>query len=70
MTRCDRITSLVLTDDSVWMSDEAEREEYVLNETGLIWAGTSWDKFTWHWNFAQVSNEMSVWQGSVCRTVV
>ena len=47
----------MLTDDSVYMSNDSEREEYVMNETGLIWAGTTNSKFTWPWNFAQVSQK-------------
>ena len=36
------------------MEPEDKRQEYVLNETGMIWAGTSTDNHIWHWNFAQV----------------
>ena len=42
------------TEDRVYMKDDAHRQEYVMNETGLIWAGTHDDMFTWPWNFAQV----------------
>ena len=41
-------------EDDVYLPKEEERYEYVLNETGLIWAGTHRDTFTWPWNFAQV----------------
>ncbi len=41
-------------DDEVYLSDEDKRQEYVLNESGLIWAGTHRSTFTWPWNFAQV----------------
>ena len=36
------------------MKSEDERQEYVLNETGMIWAGTQANNHIWHWNFAQV----------------
>ena len=36
------------------MPSEDKREEYVLNETGMIWSGTNDHKNIWHWNFAQV----------------
>ena len=38
----------------VYMKSEDERQEYVLNETGMIWAGTHANNHIWHWNFAQV----------------
>ena len=41
-------------DDGVFVPEESNRQEYVLNESGLIWAGTHDDMFTWPWNFAQV----------------
>lgn len=37
------------------MADSKKRDEYILNETGLIWAGTHLRTFTWPWNFAQVN---------------
>uniref|UniRef100_A0A1X7TBY3 Transglutaminase-like domain-containing protein n=1 Tax=Amphimedon queenslandica TaxID=400682 RepID=A0A1X7TBY3_AMPQE len=40
-------------DDSVYLPNERERNEYINNETGLIWAGTHDSTFTWPWNFAQ-----------------
>ena len=43
-------------EDAVMLASEAEREEYVLNESGIIWAGAHNDMFTWPWNFAQVSS--------------
>ena len=45
----------VHSDDAVYMPDEADREEFVMNESGIIWAGAHNDMFTWPWNFAQVS---------------
>lgn len=40
-------------EDTVALKTEAEREEYILNESGTIWAGAYNDMFTWPWNFAQ-----------------
>jgi len=42
------------TDSNVYMESEDKRDEYVLNETGMIWSGTNEHKGVWHWNFAQV----------------
>ena len=46
----------VFLDDGVYMSEEKHLEEYIVNESGLIYAGTYDDMFTWPWNFAQVRN--------------
>ncbi|CAE1321058.1 TGM1 [Acanthosepion pharaonis] len=40
-------------DDTVYMEDEKDRDEYILNETGLIWAGSVNSMQTLHWNFGQ-----------------
>lgn len=40
-------------DDDVYMSDPTNREEYVLNEYGLIFVGTSANISKRNWNFAQ-----------------
>ena len=50
-----------ITDDDVYISNDKERDEYINNETGLIWAGTARRTFTWPWNFAQVGGT-----GDVC----
>lgn len=42
--------------DTVYMADEAMRQEYVNNEMGRIFAGSDEDMFTWYWNFAQFEN--------------
>ncbi|XP_014666133.1 PREDICTED: coagulation factor XIII A chain-like [Priapulus caudatus] len=40
-------------EDDVYIEDEAEREEYVLNETGSIWVG-NWRRYgPLNWNYAQ-----------------
>ena len=41
-------------DSGVYMESADERQEYVLNETGMMWAGTQANMHIWHWNFAQV----------------
>ena len=40
------------------MKEEKDRDEYVVNESGLIYAGTYDNMFTWPWNFAQVQTCM------------
>ncbi|XP_074644521.1 coagulation factor XIII A chain-like [Tubulanus polymorphus] len=40
-------------DDNVYMGDTAEREEYVLNETGRIWIGSQKRFMGKPWNFGQ-----------------
>ena len=46
------------TDDTVYLSEEAEREEYIMNESGVIWAGAHDNMFNWPWNFAQVCKHL------------
>ncbi len=38
----------------VYLSKPDEREEYVLNDNGLIWKGTHDNFFAQPWNYAQV----------------
>lgn len=40
-------------DDAVYMRDNQARQEYVLNDQGLIWRGTHDQMKPTHWNFAQ-----------------
>ena len=41
-------------EDSVYLDQEALREEYVLNDSGLIWIGTARKHCGMPWNFGQV----------------
>lgn len=38
------------------MKDRYSRDEYVLNDQGIIWRGTHDQMKPTHWNFAQVNN--------------
>ena len=40
-------------EDSVYLEDEAHRNEYVMNDTGAIWVGTHRDNEPIPWNFGQ-----------------
>ena len=60
--------SILFIDDSVHMSEEKHLDEYVLNESGLIYAGTYHHMFTWPWNFAQVKVAMQ-WSLSMCKFI-
>lgn len=44
----------LVTEDDVYLESAAEREEYVLNKTGLIFRGHAKSPTPLHWNFAQV----------------
>ena len=35
--------------DTVYLESETERQEYILNDTGLIWVGTHRDHQPIHW---------------------
>ena len=41
--------------DSVYLDREDLREEYVLNDSGLIWMGTAAKNCGMPWNFGQAS---------------
>ena len=43
------------SDDTVYLDQETSREEYVLNDSGLIWMGTAKKHCGMPWNFGQVS---------------
>ena len=45
---------LIYADDLVYMANEEEREEYVLDDTGGIWVGANVSNYRRPWNFGQV----------------
>ena len=47
---------MLFVGDCVYMEENDWRKEYVLNETGRIWQGSSRYNFGKPWNFGQVSN--------------
>lgn len=47
------------TDDAVYMENENERKEYVLNETGIIFYGSSSTPRARPWDFGQVKSTPS-----------
>lgn len=49
------VFSLQSSDDTVYLDQEISREEYVLNDSGLIWMGTAKKHCGMPWNFGQVS---------------
>lgn len=48
-------------DDAVYISNEDEREEYVLNDHGRIWVGSERNFSGIPWNFGQVSMNGVSW---------
>lgn len=44
-----------LSDDGVYMESAADRNEYILCESGRIWAGALKAFHIWPWEFEQVS---------------
>lgn len=40
-------------DDGVYMKDEEQLEEYVLNDNGKVWKGTFKNPKEFHWFFGQ-----------------
>lgn len=48
-------------EDSVFLDDEKEREEYVLNDVGVIFYGDINDIKTRSWNYGQVSYVKVFW---------
>ncbi|XP_065205976.1 annulin-like [Planococcus citri] len=43
-------------DDPVYLDDESERGEYVLNDTGLVWLGNAKVNFPAAWSYSQFSS--------------
>lgn len=43
-------------DDVVYMANDAEKEEYVLNDTGTIYVGSAYSIYDRPWNFGQVKH--------------
>ena len=53
----------IIVEDDVYLESAAERDEYVLNQTGLIFRGTAKDPTPLNWNFAQVRKDMcNLWE--------
>ena len=46
--------NFIFIEDIVYMENEAERFEYVLNDTGRIWIGSARCHYGRPWNFGQV----------------
>ncbi|KAL2307678.1 hypothetical protein Nmel_000652, partial [Mimus melanotis] len=47
-------------DDIVYMANEAEKKEYVLNDTGYIYVGSAYSIYDRPWNFGQVKHSCLV----------
>lgn len=50
---------ILLVDDDVYMADEDERQEYVLNDSGIIFQGVENDIEEEAWNYGQVNSTTS-----------
>lgn len=47
--------SIFFKDDAVYLKDDDKRQEYVLNDNGLIWRGSHSRMRPSPWNYGQVS---------------
>lgn len=56
------INPFAMSDDAVYMDEEEERQEYVLNDVGRLYYGTEEQIGDRTWNFGQVR----VYLDSVC----
>ena len=54
-TKNKYVLTCPLSDDTVFMDSEDERQEYVLNDIGLTYYGTENQIGTRTWNYGQVS---------------
>lgn len=54
MIRGDLTSDVVLADDDVFLKDDKKRAEYVLNEQGVIYRGSSDYIFPLNWDYGQV----------------
>ena len=43
------------TDDDSYIEDDSHRRDYLINDVGVIWRGTSRHKVPLTWEFGQVS---------------
>ena len=63
-------STVILIDDDVYLESAAEREEYVLNKTGIIFRGTLDNPSSLHWNFAQVRKDGTCMYGHISNLLV
>lgn len=64
-SRIFTIIIVFVLDDTVFMADEAWREEYILNGKGMIWVDSARGNTGLPWNFGQVYLALSA--NVVCR---
>ena len=52
------------SDDGVYMKDVAGRNEYILCESGRIWAGAHKAFHIWPWEFEQVGHVFKMYRNT------
>ena len=57
-------SSVFHADDGVYMKDVAGRNEYILCESGRIWAGAHKAFHIWPWEFEQVGHVFKVYHNT------